>query len=570
MAIDDYCDPEWPPGTVRLQTLLHNETKETETEIVLQPRPTSDPNDPLNWPKPQKIINYFLASFYAMMVFTFVNATSQTWGPLATELNFSNATLTNTYAIGCATLALGAPMLIPFALKYGSRPVYVFSSIAQFAISIWAAKTQTAADWWGVNAVQCWLGALAEVLIQMTIADMFFVHQRGLMNSIYVWTANVGSNLAIVAAGFITVNQGWRWVWWWCAIFFGVQIIMFVFGFEETKFSGHLHETLEGRQGSVTSIPENAQPQQEVSYSEKDEKLTAFPPSTESETTRQRRSYADESAAARKLSVLHINPGIPRKTYAQRLNLLTTSPGPWSEFLRHSWQPFLILATIPGVLFCSLTYAVLLAWSTVMTTALSLYMLEAPYNFSASQIGLMSLAPFIGTTIGTLIAGPVSDYIVLRLAKRNNGIYEPEMRFWVFLPFIPFQLAGAWWFGYALADGQSWVAVALAYGISNVGSAPLQSLALTYLLDAYGEIIGDALTALTVVRNLFSTIFVFAMPAWVAAVGIPNVFNTIGAIGAAILCFAGVFLWKGKYLRVRTAKVYKHWAERQFEARPVG
>ncbi|KAK0767448.1 hypothetical protein LTR91_027070, partial [Friedmanniomyces endolithicus] len=118
------------------------------------------------------------------------------------------------------------------------------------------------------------------------------------------------------------------------------------------------------------------------------------------------------------------------------------------------------------------------------------------------------------------------------------------MRFWVFLPFIPFQLAGAWWFGYALADGQSWVAVALAYGISNVGSAPLQSLALTYLLDAYGEIIGDALTALTVVRNLFSTIFVFAMPAWVAAVGIPNVFNTIGAIGAAILCFAGVFLWK--------------------------
>ncbi|KAK1089309.1 hypothetical protein LTR48_000677 [Friedmanniomyces endolithicus] len=513
MAIDDYCDPEWPPGTVRLQTLLHNETKETETEIVLQPRPTSDPNDPLNWPKPQKIINYFLASFYAMMVFTFVNATSPTWGPLATELNFSNATLTNTYAIGCATLALGAPMLIPFALKYGSRPVYVFSSIAQFAISIWAAKTQTAADWWGVNAVQ---------------------------------------------------------FWWWCAIFFGVQIIMFVFGFEETKFSGHLHETLEGRQGSVTSIPENAQPQQEVSYSEKDEKLTAFPPSTESETTRQRRSYADESAAARKLSVLHINPGIPRKTYAQRLNLLTTSPGPWSEFLRHSWQPFLILATIPGVLFCSLTYAVLLAWSTVMTTALSLYMLEAPYNFSASQIGLMSLAPFIGTTIGTLIAGPVSDYIVLRLAKRNNGIYEPEMRFWVFLPFIPFQLAGAWWFGYALADGQSWVAVALAYGISNVGSAPLQSLALTYLLDAYGEIIGDALTALTVVRNLFSTIFVFAMPAWVAAVGIPNVFNTIGAIGAAILCFAGVFLWKGKYLRVRTAKVYKHWAERQFEARPVG
>jgi hypothetical protein len=47
--------------------------------------------------------------------------------------------------------------------------------MSKFAISIWAARTQTAGDWWGVNALQCWLGALAEVLIQMTIADVFFV-----------------------------------------------------------------------------------------------------------------------------------------------------------------------------------------------------------------------------------------------------------------------------------------------------------------------------------------------------------------------------------------------------------
>ncbi len=99
-------------------------------------------------------------------------------------------------------------MLIPFALKYGSRPVYVLSSLFQFVISIWAAKTQTAGDWWGVNALQCWLGALCEVLIQMTIADVggswwnsvgakhltdrsqvFFVHQRGLMNAIYIWVS---------------------------------------------------------------------------------------------------------------------------------------------------------------------------------------------------------------------------------------------------------------------------------------------------------------------------------------------------------------------------------------------
>jgi len=91
---------------------------------------------------------------------------------------------------------------------YTSLQVYVFSTVAQFAISIWAARTQTTGDWWGVNALQCWLGALAEVMVEMTIADVFFVHQRGVMNAIYIWVLNVGSNLAIVAAGFVTVDQG--------------------------------------------------------------------------------------------------------------------------------------------------------------------------------------------------------------------------------------------------------------------------------------------------------------------------------------------------------------------------
>lgn len=250
----------------------------------------------------------------------------------------------------------------------------------------------------------------------------------------------------------------------------------FIFGFEETKFT-HV-ETLAGRQGSVTAIPD-VSGHIHGEYPEDKQSMKDRPSvSAEAET-------GSQSDAQRQLSVVHINPSIPRKTYLQKLTLTTTSPGSWKDFFRHSWQPFMILSTIPGVLFCSLVYAILLAYSTVMTTVYSTYMLDPPYNFSADQIGLMSLAPFIGSTIGSIVCGPLSDWIVVKLARRNNGVYEPEMRFWVFLPFIPFQLAGAWWFGYALANKWSWVHVALGYGISFFGSAPLQSLALTYMLDAY-------------------------------------------------------------------------------------
>ena len=63
-----------------------------------------------------------------------------------------------------------------------------------------------------------------------------------------------------------------------------------------------------------------------------------------------------------------------------------------------------------------------------------------------------------------------------------------EMRFWVFIPFIPFQIAGAWWFGYALDLGQSWVAVAVAYAMANFGQAPISAIALTYMTDSYNEV----------------------------------------------------------------------------------
>ena len=473
---DQYLDPAWPPGTVRLQQILDKGDSHKDANIILQPRPTTDPNDPLNWTKKQKIINYSIACYYATMVFAFVNATSPTWGPMGDELNFSSQTLTNTYAIGCATLSLGAPMLIPFALKYGSRPVYIVSSVAQFGISIWAARTMTAGDWWGVNALQCWIGALAEVLIQMTVADLFFVHQRGLMNTIYIWTYNVGSNLAVVASGFITDGQGWRWVWWWCAIFFGAQFIMFFFGFEETKFS--VAPMLLGRSGSATTVPRSSKDVR--NENEKQVLAKSSTPTSDVEA-----SASNDGDAIRNLSVVHLDPSIPRKTYWQKLSLLKTSPGPWHHFLRHSYQPFMILVSIPGVLFSSITYGILVAFNNVMTTALSTYMLEAPYEFGASQIGLMSLGAFIGSTLGSIIVGPLSDYVALRLSKRNNGIYEPEFRFYCFMPFIPFQCGGAWYFANALANGMHWSHVAVAYGISNFGSAPLQSLALTYMLDAY-------------------------------------------------------------------------------------
>jgi MFS family permease len=171
------------------------------------------------------------------MVFALIDVATPTWGPMNEQLSFSYELLNDSYAIGCGTLVFGAFLLIPFALKYGRRPVYIFSTLVQFAMSVWSAKLETVADLMLVNAFSCGVGALSEVIVQMTVADIFFVHQRGAVNTIYAWTSAIGGTLAPVAAGYMITNEGWRWVWWWCGIWFAVCIVLFVFGYEETKYS---------------------------------------------------------------------------------------------------------------------------------------------------------------------------------------------------------------------------------------------------------------------------------------------------------------------------------------------
>ena len=463
--------------------------------------------------------------------------------------------MNDSYAIGCGTLAFGAFLLIPFALKYGRRPIYIISTAAQFAISVWSAKLETVADIMLVNAFSCLVGALAEVIVQMTVADVFFVHQRGVMNTIYIWISSIGGSLAPVAAGYITVSQGWRWVWWWIAIFFGLALIAFLFLYEETKYS---HTAIDGIAPSDLQDPLAARPEERTSGTpeKKDGNLEA----TEA---------AVDEEADRGLSTVQIDYTIPRKTYWQRLALYSKTPGSLRPFLRHSWQPLIILFTTPAVLFMSFVYGTMNTSTTVMITTLSSYMADPPYNFNSAQIGLMSVPPFIGTTLGALVTGPLSDWLILYLARKNRGIYEPEMRLWVVVAFIPFVPAGLFMFGIGLNNGAPWPLLAVGYALCQFGTTPASSIALTYITDSYTEIVGDALVGVTFTRNVFSTILIFVVTPWINGVGMKNVYITIGVILTVVLFGNFGFIYYGKKFRVMTTKRYRYYAERQFESRPV-
>lgn len=349
------------------------------------------------------------------------------WEQYQTELGFSVNLLNISAAVNYAGLGFGCVLFIPFVHKYGRRPVYLFSTALQLGACIWCAVTYTTGDLIGSNLISGLGGAISETIVQITIADIFFIHDHAAMNGWYLLAAFGGAYLGPVAAGYIVNNQGWRWIWWWCVILFSVNMVLVIFLFEDSKYvpviegqaetqCNHMEQTGEGRGENITD----------------------------------RNSLKVESCDPldRTRTNIQVDHTIRMKTYRERLTLITKTNG---SMLHNFYQPAVILFTFPAIAYTAITYGSLLAWWSILASAEATYLFNPPYNFTAAGVGLMNIAPFIGILPAILVGGYLNDKSIVWLSRRNGGIYEPEMRLWLALPVAITTPVGILMFGVGLS-----------------------------------------------------------------------------------------------------------------------
>ncbi|KAJ4174752.1 hypothetical protein NW754_005174 [Fusarium falciforme] len=351
-----------------------------------------------NWSTWRKCFNYGLTIAVTVAAFTNLSIQTVFWQQMTVDLGVTITQLTHAQSAQLAGLAMGCIFFIPLTIKYGRRSTYIVSTAALAAVSWWTSSISSYTELILTSIITGLAGAINETSVQMTIADLFFVHQRGTANAIYFTAVMVGSFLTPLAAGSQAAEQGWRWSYYALSIAMTTLFVTFLLLFEETKFV----PVSVGQTDNSTSLAVTSSNQ---SHEHDKEELKVD-------------GYTTTTTMARTDSTIPIN------TWRQRLRFTTPTP----ESLPHLFVIPLHVITLPHVFFTALQFASGVCWLVLYMSVVSIVFAQPPYNFTTFGIGCMTLGPFVGNIFGSIYGGPLSDWVIVRLARRNGGVFEPEMR----------------------------------------------------------------------------------------------------------------------------------------------
>ncbi|OBT94853.1 hypothetical protein VE01_06358 [Pseudogymnoascus verrucosus] len=440
------------------------------TGRLLLPRPTDNPKDPLTWSLWRKHLCLVTICYFVFMSNYITASISPILLPILLDFKITLTKASYLITFNILFLGIGNIFWIPLSLKIGKRPVLILSSAVFFASSIWSARAQSWGSLFAARIIQGFGASSSEALGPAIVADLYFLHERGAKVGFYTFMIASGSALGGVFSGLVAnANPDWRWVFWMNVILTGVCFLATVLFQAETNFERPPeYETGEGLEAS--QLPDIR--------------------------ARSNASWAKS---------LSVTSWYDRQTSIWRL---------W-------WRPFLTLQ-YPAVVWGSVTYGVTLGWVVFQQTA-NASAFPQLYGFSKLALGNVNIANLIGSIVGCLVGGPLSDYLVGIISKRRGGYFKPEFRLWCLIPSFLFGPIGLMLWGGGLGDHLPAMVAIAGSGITYGVLCAVPTVAMTYVVDSYRPLAGETMTILTAFKNTFAFGLSFAVVPWLEKDGFVKV-----------------------------------------------
>jgi len=423
------------------------------------------------------------------------------------EKSFTSIALLTGYHL----LGVGAAgfIFVASARVWGKRHLYIIGTLCIIISSIWGGASNH--NYKSLLAARVFQGvglAPFEALVNASVGDLYFVHERGLRMALSNLSLFGGAFFTPVIVGKLTSTLGWQWSFYFLAIFTGAMLPLVILFVPETAFvRDHRFNT---DMGYVSEHPKEEQP-----------------PSAQSSLGKE----ANESTDQVHHPVAHQK--LITKEMLMPFNGRKTDEGFFKLLLRP-----LPLFFHPGILWACLIQGTMIGWTVLIGIVLAAIMLGPPLFFNEVQTGYMYTGAFIGAVLGFLIAGIVSDSSVRFMTKRNRGIYEPEFRMVLVIPQLIFGCAGLFGFGITSNDTwrYGWFWPDFFFGLEVMGMVLGAVASALYIVDAHREIAVEGFTCLLIFKNIFSFGLTFSGYDWLVNHGIKPVFLAISSVQVVICC----------------------------------
>ncbi|KAH7095913.1 major facilitator superfamily domain-containing protein [Paraphoma chrysanthemicola] len=407
---------------------------------------------------------------------------------------FNNSSqLLGSFAVSVYILgfAVGPLFLSPLSEIYGRCIVLNCSNVFFCAFTLGCAL---APNLGGLIAMRFLAGLGGSACLTIgtgVIADMFVAAQRGRAVALYSMGILFGPILGPICGGFIAQRAGWRWDMWVVLIVACILTVGLIF-FNTETYSPVLLERKTRKLRTELNRPEL---QNIMTY--------------------------DKDIAARSQAQIIKNGMI---------------------------RPLKMLTRSPIVLFCSLYMSFLFGLLFLLFTTITPVFIKT-YGWSPEITGLAYLGIGIGNFIGIGFVAKTSDATIIRLAKKNKGVYEPEMRLPLCVFFGLLIPVALFWYGWAAHAKTHWIVPIISlipFGFGLMGIfAPLQ----TYMIDCFPQFAASAIAGMTVLRCLFGALLPLAGPSMYDTLGLGWGNSMLGFIAIAFIPVPALLFRYGKVVR---------------------